>query len=132
MLVIQRGRQTLRRQLYHPVSGSVSSRPEDYQRLWANDGIRIRVVTLRRQYDGILAEETKRLEENQPSRKAEPVTNGTPEPTPFVELREFAVGKIIPGTRKFHDEANKGGNAPLFLLFFMAHGGSYTVAPSLN
>jgi hypothetical protein len=39
MLVSQRGRQTLRRQLYHPVSGSVSSRPEDYQRLWANDGI---------------------------------------------------------------------------------------------
>jgi hypothetical protein len=33
-----------------------------------------------------LATETQaRLEENQPSREAEPVTNATPEPTPFVE-----------------------------------------------
>jgi hypothetical protein len=46
-------------QLYHTVSGSVSRRPEDYQRLWTNDGIRIGVVTLRRQHGGILAEETK-------------------------------------------------------------------------
>jgi hypothetical protein len=35
-----------------------------------------------------------------------------------VELREFAVGKIIPGTRKFHDEAKKGGNAPALFAFF--------------
>jgi hypothetical protein len=43
-----------------------------------------------------LATETQaRLEENQPSREAEPVTNATPEHTPFVELRQFAVRKIL-------------------------------------
>jgi hypothetical protein len=43
-----------------------------------------------------LATETQaRLEENQPSREAEPVTNATPEPTPFVEMRRFAIGKIL-------------------------------------
>jgi hypothetical protein len=35
------------------------------------------------------------LKENQPSREAEPVTNATSEPTPFVELRHFAVRKIL-------------------------------------
>jgi hypothetical protein len=35
------------------------------------------------------------LEENQPSREAESVINATPEHTPFVELRQFAVRKIL-------------------------------------
>jgi hypothetical protein len=43
-----------------------------------------------------LATETQaRLEENQPSREAESIINATPEHTPFVELRQFAVKKNL-------------------------------------
>ena len=61
MLVTQRSCRTLRRQLSHPVSGAVSRRPEDHKRLWSNDGVRIRVATLRRERDRIFAEETKKV-----------------------------------------------------------------------
>ena len=43
-----------------------------------------------------------------------------------------AKAKAIKGAAdKLVTKAKKGGNAPPF-CFFMAHGGSYTVAPSLN
>jgi hypothetical protein len=60
MLVTQRGRRTLWRQLSHNVSGGLSWRPIDHQRLWTNDGARFRAAALRRGRDRIFAEKNEK------------------------------------------------------------------------
>jgi len=51
---------------------------------------------------------------------------------PFAESRQFAVRNILARDPQIACRSRKGRERPALFAFFMAHGGSYTVAPSRN